>query len=613
MMSDSGHNSQQGAFSVGKEKLSTVGRDRVSRRRSKSELVDRINEFVRHRHEGDLAWSPAPMDMDTVRINGGPTSTSMPTSTFSVGKTIGGTTARRSQREQVVTVPNVPIVPIVGRQGRESRESGPSASVPATTRIIETINEYRRKGNHAFKMKCYETACLRYSNAIVTSLALPLADRTNPGLSKSSLPLLYCNRAAAYLALGKPVEALEDCKAGMREGPMYHKCRFRAATCLTRMGRFTEARRVISSLSSTDANILAERARREEEVDAAEAAFEVYAAALRDGIFTTMEAFKMAYKGVETHVPHSEALSASLVVGHLKLGEFSAADRILDGIFSGASGSSSSPKGWAGWCRVQTCFFKADALQTCRNLEALGGLLNGSNDVDAIHVSSVLSVPNASSIASMRQGIKSLQQLKDRAHAQMQHRAFDQAIETYTSALAGPHLSPALAAILLSNRAAAYQSTGQRALALADCCRAVAVSPMFAKPHSRMAAVLVDLGLFLDAQRAIEQAVACAVDASQRVSYLSMARGIAHHRQQQADHWLLLGVPHGASGAEAKKAYRKLALKLHPDKTSQAVKIDYQLGEDGVRVGTADETQRLMLEKATWVFKLLGEAQDALN
>jgi hypothetical protein len=128
-----------------------------------------------------------------------------------------------------------------------------------------------------------------------------------------------------------------------------------------------------------------------------------------------------------------------------------------------------------------------------------------------------------------------------------------------------------------------------------------------------MAAVLVDLGLFLDAQRSIERAVACAADTTQRASYLSSARSIAHHRRQQADHWMLLGLPHGSSAADAKKAYRKLALKLHPDKTSQSVKVDYQLGKDGCRLGSAEETQREMLERATWLFKLLGEAQDALT
>ncbi len=555
-----------------------------------------------------MVWSPMEMD-------GAPSSSVV--NGFSVGKdedVPSGRRVRRGLRDPVV-IPNVPIAPTVGGHGTLQSTS-------------DRINEFRRKGNHAFKMKDYERACAKYSSAIVSSLSLPESE-------KAGLPLLYCNRAAAYLALGKPVEALEDCRSGMKLNAAHHKCRFRAVTCLVRMGRFSEARGMARGVVGTQAgtgrienSIAAEVDKRTREIDEAEKALEGYLVALVAGRFGTMEALKMAYKEVEAHVPHDEALLVSLVVGHIQLGDFSGADRILDVVLKQRG---SNPPAWAGWCRVQTCFFKADYVQCGRNLEALDGLLKlraaertgneviGSPRVVPIEnqddgsMLRILALPDRASVESLRQEIGALQGLKDQAQAQMHKRAFNDAIETYSRALSSPQLSPAMAAILFSNRAASHQSVGQHALALADCCMAVAISPHFAKPHSRMAGLLSDLGLYLDAQKSIEHAVACAATPKQRSEYQNTRNSLSHHLRQQMDHTRLLGLRHGASAVDGKRAYRKLALKLHPDKTSQATnRIQFQLTEDGARLLTAEDTRQQVLEQATWLFKQLGEAQDAM-
>ena len=590
LMSSSNYNSW--GFHVGK---STVGKAHGSRR-SKGQRGHGDDP-----NNSEMVWSP--METDRAPSPSG-------VSGFSIGKQADGPSNRRARwalRDPVV-IPNIPIASTTGAHG----------TVQSTR---DRINECRRKGNHAFKMKHYERACTKYSSAIVSSLSLPESE-------KAGLPLLYCNRAAAYLALGNPVEALEDCRSGMKLDPAHHKCRFRAATCLVRMGRFSEARGLVRAVVAmgpgtvgSDESIAPEVDKRMGEIEDAEKALAGYLEALLGGRFGTIESLKMAYKEVEAHVPHAEALAVSLVVAHIQLGDFSGADRILDVVLKQPG---SNPPAWAGWCRVQTCFFKADYLQCGRNLEALDGLLKllavdgtGNAAVGGIQddgsVSRVLSLPDRASVEILRQEIGELQGLKDQAHAQMHRRAFNDAIETYSRAHSSPQMSPAMAAILFSNRAASYQSVGQHALALADCCMAVAISPHFAKPHSRMAGLLSDLGLYLDAQKSIERAVACAATTNQRTEYQNARNAIFHHRGQQMDHARLLGLHHGASAVEAKRAYRKLALKLHPDKTSQATnRIRFQLTEVGSLLWSAEETRRRVLEQATWLFKQVGEAQDAM-
>ena len=64
------------------------------------------------------------------------------------------------------------------------------------------------------------------------------------------------------------------------------------------------------------------------------------------------------------------------------------------------------------------------------------------------------------------------------------------AAERYSAALTAaavdgaPVAPPAVAAVLHCNRAAAYHSLGQMAEALADCGRARALNPAYAKVHS---------------------------------------------------------------------------------------------------------------------------------
>ena len=97
----------------------------------------------------------------------------------------------------------------------------------------------------------------------------------------------------------------------------------------------------------------------------------------------------------------------------------------------------------------------------------------------------------------------------------------------------------------------------------------------------------------------------------QKKEYLSRMESIklASSRGDKPDYCGLLGVPSG-TGEQMKRAYRKLALKLHPDKAASSVQMDNRLGETGI-VFQDLAIKQSIVDRATWLFKLIGEAYAA--
>lgn len=92
---------------------------------------------------------------------------------------------------------------------------------------------------------------------------------------------------------------------------------------------------------------------------------------------------------------------------------------------------------------------------------------------------------SAAEVATLAAALGRLTSLKDAGNSAVNAKRFDAAVEAYDGALALAPVSAAFAAMLHSNRAAAYQQQGRLLEALSDCSRAVALNPRYTRAYAR--------------------------------------------------------------------------------------------------------------------------------
>ncbi|XP_042470132.1 uncharacterized protein LOC122052602 [Zingiber officinale] len=510
-------------------------------------------------------------------------------------------------------------------------------SDPGRVAEQEACEKWRLRGNQA-----YAEGHLLEAEEYYTRGLNSIFQKENTQSCNQALMLCYSNRSAARISLGRMRDALNDCMLAIAIDSSFLRAQVRAASCHLTLGEVDEAINFFNDclLSKHDGNldekILTQSSdglqNAQQVADHMSQAEELLLKRTSDGVTKALQLISESL----IISAHSEKLMAMKAEALLMLQRYEEVINFceqtmgyaeVNALSSGANLQSNKEDnsvnlqffplyGWRWLLKAKANFYLGRLDQA---FELLKKLEQGKSIVDK-------DSSKSDSSTSLYASVCELLRLKAAGNQAFKEGRHLDAIKHYSAALAFNIESRPFAAICLCNRAAAYQSVGQITDAIADCSLAIALDATYPKALSRRASLYERIRDYEQASNdlrrlvsllekqikvkdnqagTLESAVPNQSDLCQARLWLSIMEEEAR-KDIPLDMCLILGIEASSSVADIKKAYRKAALRHHPDKAGQILARSENL--DKLRREVTEEVHR----DADRLFKIIGEAYAVL-
>lgn len=503
----------------------------------------------------------------------------------------------------------------------------------------EACEKWRLRGNQAYKhgdLSKAEDCYTEGVNCVSTS-------ETSRSCLRA-LMLCYSNRAATRMSLGRLRDALGDCVKAAAIDPNFLRVQLRAANCYLALGEVEDASKYFKRCLPLGSDICVDRNIAVEASDGLQKAQKVSVCMNRCAELMQRSTSNDAETALEviaealTLSSFSERLLEMKANALFVLRRYDEVIQLCDQTLGSAEKNSPPVEASArerslnGSEILENYYFR---LWRCRLIFKsyfhLGRLDEGlaflEEQQDKVSVTNRNGSKALESLIPLAGTVRELLRHKAAGNEAFQAGRHAEAVEHYTAALSCNMAPRPFAAVCFCNRAAAYKASGQITDAIADCSLAIALDGNYLKAISRRATLyemirdygqaasdLWRLVSILTKQveektnqsGAADRSNSCANDL--RHARLRLAEIEEEARKEiPLDMYLILGISPSVSASEIKKAYRKAALKHHPDKASQSLaKSDN--GDDRLWKAIAAEVHK----DADRLFKMIGEAYAVL-
>lgn len=400
---------------------------------------------------------------------------------------------------------------------------------------MESAESFKLAGNDHYKNKQYQQAVDSYTRAI--------------GLDSENAPL-YTNRAAAYLMMLMYRDAMTDCDKAISLDPSNSRAYFRKCTALRGLGRLDDAIACLTRGIEIDGTAVAAVKEKNDLLGARKALSSMHTMVHEE------KKYRAALQQLEPiirEIGNFRDFNILKVICLVKLGRLEDAYNLSNLMMRTAANGD-----------VELLHVRADCLY------AMGDLENALKHLQQ----AMRSDPDNTNLRTFYRKVRDIEEKKHEGADAFKRGAYQEAIDQWGAAIDLVQDSKIVKAKLHYNRGTALSKIKRHEDAVADCGKAIALDPEYIKAYLKRAECNFSLGGADRLKEAIsdyekvESLQGDSEDAKIDCKSKIKQAKVALKRAGRKDFYAILGVAQDADEDDIRKAYKKMALKWHPDRHS---------------------------------------------